>query len=143
MIRKRIFGLAPLERLPQAAYAPGAGERVYEDMQRLAGEALEAGACVVLDAVFARQAERAKIGRLAAERGLPFTGLWLEAPADVLEARVAAREARGGDPSDAGVEVLRRQLSYDLGSMDWARVDASGTLDEVLKAALAPLTALL
>ena len=143
VIRKRIFGLAPLERLPQAAYAPGAGERVYEDMQRLAGEALEAGACVVLDAVFARQAERAKIGRLAAERGLPFTGLWLEAPADVLEARVAAREARGGDPSDAGVEVLRRQLSYDLGSMDWARVDASGTLDEVLKAALAPLTALL
>ena len=61
----------------------------------------------------------------------------------MLEARVAAREARGGDPSDAGVEVLRRQLSYDLGSMDWARVDASGTLDEVLKAALAPLTALL
>lgn len=141
VIRKRIFGVAPLERLPQAAYAPGAGARVYEEMLRLAGEALEAGASVVLDAVFAREGERAKIGRLAAEHGIPFAGLWLEAPPDVLEARVAAREARGDDPSDAGVAVLRRQLSYDLGAMEWTRVDASGRPDEVLKAALAPLTA--
>lgn len=141
VIRKRIFGVAPLERLPQAAYAPGAGARVYEEMQRLAGKALEAGASVVLDAVFAREEERAVIARLAAEQGVTFKGLWLEATPDVLEARVAAREARGDDPSDAGVEVLRRQLSYDLGVMDWTRVDASGTPDEVLKAALAPLTA--
>ena len=143
IIRKRIFGVAPLERLPQGAYAPGVGARVYEEMLRLAGEALDAGASVVLDAVFAQEEERAMIGRLAAERGLPFTGLWLEAPADVLEARVEARERRGDDPSDAGVAVLRRQLSYDIGRMDWARVDASGTPDEVLKAALAPVRALL
>lgn len=143
IIRKRIFGVAPLERLPEAAYAPGAGARVYEEMLRLAREALEAGASVVLDAVFAREDERGKIGRLAAERGIPFVGLWLEAPAEVLEARVAAREARGDDPSDAGVEVLRRQLSYDPGAMDWTCVDASGTPDEVLKAALAPVGAFL
>lgn len=143
IIRKRIFGVAPLDRLPNDAYAPGAGARVYGEMLRLAGAALAAGASVVLDAVFAREEERAMIGRLAAERRLPFAGLWLEAPADVLEARVAARERRGDDPSDAGVDVLRRQLSYNLGAMDWTCVDAAGTPDEVLKAALAPLTAFL
>ncbi|MBX3506449.1 MAG: AAA family ATPase [Parvibaculum sp.] len=141
IIRKRIFGVAPLDRLPQAAYAQGVGARVYEEMLRLAGEALGAGASVVLDAVFAQEDERTMIARLAAERGLALTGLWLEAPVDVLEARVAAREARGDDPSDAGLAVLRRQLSYDIGRMDWTRVDASGTPDEALKAALAPARA--
>ena len=143
IIRKRIFGVAPLERLPQAAYAPGAGTRVYAEMLRLADEALGAGASVVLDAVFAREEERAMAGRLAADRGLAFAGIWLEAPADVLEARIEARERRGDDPSDAGVEVLRRQLSYDIGRIDWTRVDASGTPEEVLKAALAPVRAFL
>lgn len=133
IIRKRIFGVAPLERLPQAAYAPGVGARVYEEMLRLAREALGAGASVVLDAVFAQEEERAMADKLAAERSLPFTGLWLEAPPDVLEARVEARERRGDDPSDAGVEVLRRQLSYDIGRMDWTRVDASGTPEETLR----------
>jgi aminoglycoside phosphotransferase family enzyme/predicted kinase len=136
IIRKRMFGAAPLERLPQAAYAPGAGARVYGEMLRLADTALGAGASVVLDAVFAREEERARAAGLAPARGLTFTGLWLEAPAALLEARVKAREARGDDPSDAGVEVLRRQLSYDIGRMDWTRVDASGTPEEVLKAAL-------
>ena len=64
---------------------------------------------------------------------------WLEAPAEVLEARVAKREREGRDPSDAGVEVLRKQLSYDLGEMIWGRVDASGTPGEVLEGAMGRL----
>ncbi|MBX3446434.1 MAG: AAA family ATPase [Parvibaculaceae bacterium] len=141
IIRKRMFGAGPLDRLPEAAYAPGAGERVYGEMLKLAGHALDAGMSVVMDAVFAREGERGRAGLLASSHGAAFTGIWLEAPLDVLEARVAAREARGDDPSDAGLAVLRRQLSYDIGKMDWTRIDASGTPDEVLKAALAPARA--
>ena len=137
IIRKRMFGVGPLDRLPEAGYAPGAGERVYEEMRGLARIALEAGMNVVLDAVFAREEERRSVETLAAEAGVSFRGLWLEAPADVLEARVARREREGRDPSDAGVEVLRKQLAYDLGAMTWARVDASGTPGEVLQGAMA------
>jgi hypothetical protein len=53
---------------------------------------------------------------------VPFHGAWLDAPAAVLEARVAGRS---GDASDATVEVLRQQLARDLGPLDWARVDAT------------------
>lgn len=139
IIRKRLFGAGPLDRLPDEAYAPGAGERVYAEMMRLAGEALDAGLCAVADAVFAREEERHAVEALAASRGVAFNGLWLDAPAAVLEARVAERERRGDDPSDAGVEVLRRQLGYDLGRMMWAKVDASGTPEAALEKAMGTL----
>lgn len=139
IIRKRMFGVGPLERLPDEAYAPGAGEKVYAEMVRLAGQALDAGTSVVADAVFAREEERRLIESVAAGRGLAFDGLWLDAPASVLEARVAERERRGDDPSDAGVEVLKRQLGYDLGEMTWKTVDASGTPEEAIDRAVAML----
>lgn len=139
IIRKRMFGVEPLDRLPDAAYAPGIGTRVYDEALRLARIALEAGQGVLLDAVFARGEERQAAARLAADLGVSFTGLWLDAPADVLEARVAAREREGRDPSDAGVAVLRKQLAYDLGEMTWARVDASGTPEETSQRALSAI----
>jgi hypothetical protein len=63
---------------------------------------------------------------------VPFSGLWLEAPAEVLERRVAQRR---GDASDADVTILRRQLTYDLGPIDWAPIDVSGDGDEVARSA--------
>lgn len=135
-IRKRLFGVGPLDRLPDEAYARDAGERVYAEMMRLATLALDAGMSVVADAVFAREEERRAVAELASASGVPFDGLWLDAPASVLEARVAARERQGRDPSDAGVAVLKRQLGYDLGEMTWKKVDASGTPEQALAGAL-------
>jgi len=139
IIRKRMFGVGPLDRLPGEAYAPGVGERVYEEMRSLARTALDAGMSVVTDAVFARDEERRAVEELSSQAGMAFAGLWLEAPASVLEKRVAAREKEGRDPSDAGVEVLQKQLAYDLGKIEWARVDASGTPKETLARALEAL----
>ncbi len=138
-IRKRMFGAGPLDRLPAEAYARDAGERVYAEMTQLATLALDAGMSVVADAVFATEEERRAVAELAVASGVRFDGLWLEAPASVLEARVAARERQGRDPSDAGVAVLKRQLGYDLGEMTWVRADASGTPEEALAVARATI----
>ena len=47
--------------------------------------------------------------------------------------------ARSGDASDADAAVARAQESYDLGALDWERVDASGTPDQTLACAHAAL----
>jgi predicted kinase len=63
-------------------------------------------------------------------------GLWLEAPADLLETRIAAR---ANDASDATVEVLRAQLGYPVGPVDWTRIDAAASASEICDRALAVL----
>jgi len=131
-MRKRMAGVPLTERLNAGAYTQDASTRVYAELFELADTALKSGQAVVLDAVFARETERSKAAAVAADIGVAFNGLWLEAPAQILEQRLAARRH---DPSDADAVVLRRQLTYDLGRIDWHRVDVSGSADEVVQAA--------
>lgn len=124
--RKRLHGVSPTARLPESAYAREAGTAVYEALYRWAARALGAGQSVILDAVFARPDERARAEALAQQAGVPFAGFWLEAEPSVLRARLAARR---GDASDADAAVLEKQLTYDLGAIAWARLDARKTVD--------------
>lgn len=126
--RKRLFGVSPEERLPAEAYAPEISAQVYAICRKRARLALHAGHSVIVDGVHARPEERAAMRALAAETGAAFTGIWLEAPADLMRERVAAREA---DVSDATPKVVDEQLAYDLGKQDFAVIDASGTVDDV------------
>jgi aminoglycoside phosphotransferase family enzyme/predicted kinase len=136
VLRKRLAGVAPETRLPDSAYGSDMTVRVYAALYAAAGEALAAGRPVIADAVFADPAERAAIAEVAARAGVAFTGLWLEAPPEVLEARIAARS---GDASDATVAVLRRQLGYDLGRIGWTRIDVGGDAEASLKQTRAAL----
>ncbi len=129
-------GVDEFTRLPPQAYTPDAARRVYERLNRRAVLALAAPWPVVVDAVFARSAERTAIEQVARQAGVPFIGLWLKAPPEVLRARIAARRH---DASDASVAVLEKQLRYDLGDITWHHVSAEGTPDEVLRRALAVL----
>ncbi|WGH77176.1 AAA family ATPase [Jannaschia ovalis] len=119
-------------RLAPARYAPEEREAVYAGMFRRAETLLAAGQAVILDATFLDPALRAAASACAARAGVPFHGLWLDAPVPVLEARVRARR---GDSSDADLEVLRGQLGASIGHLDWHLLEASGTPDAVLRTA--------
>lgn len=93
---------------------------------------LAAGHTVVVDAVCARPEERTALADLARRSGAAFAGIWLQAPAATLLARLAQR---GKDASDATADIVQRQLTYDLGIIDWARIDASQPRDAVIEAA--------
>ncbi|WP_348273143.1 AAA family ATPase [Methylobacterium sp. ap11] len=119
--RKRLHGVFPLTRLPPGAYAAAISEQVYAAMRDEAAQVLAGGASVVLDAVFARPAEREAVERLAAACGATFEGFWLEAPLATLTERVVARR---GDPSDATPAILAAQARRDCGVITWHRLDA-------------------
>ena len=128
VIRKRLFAWHETTPLGPDGYTPEANRRVYSEMARQAKAGLVGGYPVVADAVFAKQAERAEIEQLATEAGVPFSGLWLEAPAQCLQERITKRR---NDASDATPEVLRRQLDYDLRRMTWQRLDSSGDAGQI------------
>jgi predicted kinase len=126
--RKAMFGVEPLEKLPEAAYRPEASRAVYDRLLERAEACLAAGQSAIVDATFLAEAERAAFPALARRLDVPFTGIWLTADPAVLEARVAART---GDASDADVAVLRAQLARGVGAGSWAAVDASGPPEAV------------
>lgn len=132
--RKALFGVAETEKLPQEAYEPEATERVYAALECKAARVIAAGHSAIVDAVFADAKERAAVARAA--DGVPFHGLFLVADLDTRVARVGQRVA---DASDADAAVARSQEQYDLGALDWQKVDASGTPEETLRKAKAML----
>lgn len=124
-IRKAMFGAAPTQRLPVAAYAPAVSEQVYATARAQAAQCLAQGWPVIADAVFDRPEDRAALENVAATAGVAFIGVWLEASHAALAGRVAART---GDPSDATVDVLEAQqarLAARNNPITWARMDAT------------------
>lgn len=122
-LRKRLAGVAPETRLPAASYTQASSDRVYAAMHEETRLALAAGYAVILDAAFLRPAERDGAAFLAAERGLPFHGIWLDVPESVLRTRLAARR---GDASDADTQVLAAQMASDPGPVTWQRLAVGG-----------------
>ncbi len=136
VIRKTLCGVAPTTSLGAEAYEPQVSERVYRLLAEQAVAALRAGHAVVLDAVFSSPAERSAAEAIARAAGVPFTGLWLDAPTAVLASRVERRQL---DASDATIDVLRQQTTRGTGPLDWTRLGASGSLEDVQRRAEAVL----
>lgn len=132
VIRKGLFGVPAETALPPDAYRPEVTARVYVTIAERAAVALAAGHSVIADAVYAHPDERAAVERVAVRCAVPFTGLWLVAPAATRTGRIDTRTA---DASDATAAVAVKQESYDLGPMTWRCIDADQSVDAVLRCA--------
>ncbi|UEM19577.1 AAA family ATPase [Skermanella mucosa] len=129
VLRKRLLGVEEVERLPPDAYSGEMTRRVYAELLERAGRIVRAGHAVVVDAVNARPEERADLEEMARSAGVPFRGVWLEADADTLIARVRLRT---GDASDADEDVVRRQLLYKIEPLGWSRVPSVGDTASII-----------
>lgn len=131
-IRKRLAGVTPETRLAPCDYSEAASRRTYEALYTEVRSALGAGRTVIADAVFARPEERLAIAAVATDAGAPFRGIWLHSAPPLLEERVSRRVH---SVSDATPEVVRLQLAFDLGTIDWPKLDSSGPAGSTLASA--------
>jgi aminoglycoside phosphotransferase family enzyme/predicted kinase len=137
VIRKQLFGVAPETRLPASGYTSEISRRVYEALRRRAADALAAGYSVIIDAVSLKPADRQSFAAIAEAAGVPFSGLWLAAPALTMDTRLRTRRH---DASDASPEILTQQLREDTGPIDWRIIDAGRGPKSCLAAARRALT---
>lgn len=112
--RKRLHGMAPEQRPAEnesaKLYSPSASRATYRRLAELAQHVLRAGYPVIVDAAFLQHRDRQAFAELAESQGVRFHLLDFPVDPAVLRQRVAQRQRRGGDASDAGPEVLEKQL---------------------------------
>jgi aminoglycoside phosphotransferase family enzyme/predicted kinase len=130
VLRKQLFKAGETDRLPETAYRPEITGQIYEILVQRAIRVLSQGHSVVVDAVFADQAERAAIGDAARRLSVRFAGLFLVTDLATRVSRIGRRER---DASDATPDIAGRQEQYKIGTVDWAVIDASGTPEQTLK----------
>ena len=138
VIRKRLFGCEPTDRLPEEAYADDVSERVFERLAERAETLLRAGRTVIADGVFGDPAKRERIAQAAEAAAVPFHGFWLKAPQAVLEERVSRRR---NDASDSDLAVVRAQGAMAAGPVDWVSIAATDSVERVAERLLARLPA--
>ncbi len=113
VVRKELAGLPPQARrrepLGGGIYSPQMTERTYQALMARARQLLREGRWVVLDATFLRRRHRQWARRLAAQEGVRFLCLLLQAPEAEVQRRLARREEEGINASDARWEVYLAQ----------------------------------
>jgi predicted kinase len=111
-------------------YAEAVTRRVYDRLAGLAGTVLDAGCSVVVDAACTKRWQRDLLAGTAGDRGMPVIWVAFDLPASALVARVAGRQARGDDPSDASAEIVMQQVA-DVEPLAVEEVRSDGTLVRV------------
>ena len=130
--RKRLSGLAALERGGARLYTEDFSRRTYLHLADLTSSLLAAGWPVIVDAAFLERERRDLFRDLAARLCVSFRILDVQAPVKVLRERVRRRDASKSDVSEADLRVLQHQLetAQPLGEDEIAvRIDGTALAD--------------
>jgi aminoglycoside phosphotransferase family enzyme/predicted kinase len=145
VVRKEIAGLPPNARRPEAfgagIYSPRMTERTYHALIERGRHLLRQGRWVVLDATFLRRRHREMARRMAAQEGVRFLCVLLEAPAGEVRRRMERREEEGRDFSDARWEIYLAQREAweppdDIPPSQLLALDATRPPEELARAVL-------
>lgn len=139
-VRKELSGLSATS---DATAPPGEGiyeaeatRATYAEVLRRAATLLGLGESVVLDASWTDHETRAAARDLAGSAAADLVELRLDAPPEVVAARITARRSAGGDASDATVEVAEHLRRRAHPWPEATTLDTSGPLDTSLGRAL-------
>lgn len=91
-------------------YSSAATQQVYVQLKALAKDIIEAGYPAIVDATFLKAEPRRQLQALARQLNVTFFILDFAADVDACRQRIIDRGRRGGDASDATLDVLERQL---------------------------------
>jgi uncharacterized protein len=132
--RKRMFNVAPTQRLPQSAYTDEVSSRVY---QRLYDAAEHAGVGVILDAQFTAREFRRAVLQAAKRAGGQATFVLCDAPDDLVRKRMRLRSREAGRISDATEDLLeqarqRFEPVAEAEGFDLLRVNTEGQPEEAI-----------
>jgi uncharacterized protein len=112
--RKRLHGLASTassnSQTPSDLYQQAATQNTFDRLQALAQTLLGAGFKVIVDATFLNRALREQFIALSQCLHVPVQILDMAVSPEICRQRILYRLAKGGDASEATIEVLERQL---------------------------------
>lgn len=112
--RKRLAGLGALAKtgagVGQQLYAERATRETYGHLADLAGQLLDAGWPVIVDATFTARWQRQLLRETARAHRAPFRILDFPVPVATLRERIIQRARAGNDASEADLAVLQHQL---------------------------------
>ncbi len=134
IVKKQIAGIPPDQELDKAYDTPAYEEVVYDVLRQQAIMALSVGSCVILDALFYNPAERQAVEQLAHDEGVPFVGLWMDAPLSVRTDRIHTRQRNPSDVKETA--ELNRQLQLNTGNITWHKIMTDGPRDKTVQQAL-------
>ncbi|NEX12484.1 MAG: hypothetical protein C1942_07330 [Prosthecochloris sp.] len=112
--RKRIFGLSAKEKSrdedKKTIYADASTRQTYARLLDIAATCIDEHYSVIVDATFMTANQREPFLRIAREKKCPLVILECSAPLQTLEKRIINRLSNASDASEAGVEILYRQM---------------------------------
>jgi len=129
-VRKQLAGLRPDERsgAQRGIYTREWSERVYAGLLERARPVLASGRAAILDATWSQRQQRARVRALADQLGAPVRFVETHCAEATARERLARRQQRGGDASDAGPErhaasaaEFEAAGAHELGG--WLRVE--------------------
>ena len=109
--RKRLYGLLPEQSgdsVPEL-YSREASRRTFKRLLQQSATIMAAGFPCIVDATFLTESSRHPFVEYATGNNIPLLIVHCVASEEATVERLARREQSGRDPSDAGVDVYRRQ----------------------------------